>query len=168
MPPIRVRLKNFVAVPTIIWLYFRHLLTLTSLEVKDVQVVRERIAGRTRTRILWRTQGCHRISIKRYREQPGTIKGISILEGNNPQILRIKFHGYHGVKVIFFEIPSTDIQFFRQFSCRLDTWEAPRLSEIHPVEFLLQPAVQAVTGNVELLPVDFLLELQSLAPDHNQ
>lgn len=157
-----------VAFAHMTWLYFRHLFTLKQLEVKGVGVSREIIAGRTRTRIQWHADGCHRISIEGYRELVGSVSGISIMEVAQPQVLNIRFHGCYSIRNLTIEVPATDIQFFKQFNIRENLGDKLPRHKIKHTVFSLHPEIPAIQSNISLQPVEIHLKPQSMAPNFNQ
>ncbi len=161
-------MKNGINLVTILGLYIRHLLTLTPVEVGEIQVSREIIGGKTRTRIQWRIRGCHRIFVSGYRDQPGNIKGVIIKELGQSQVLNIRFLGCHGALDFSVEVPATDIQFFRQFNSPTEMRDMPALQEIRPVIFNTQPRIPRVLPRINLLPIVFDIETHSLNPERNQ
>jgi hypothetical protein len=161
-------MKTAINSLTILWLYIRHLLTITPVEIREIQVSREIIGGKTRTRIQWRIRGCHRISVSGYRDQPGNIKGVIINELGQSQVLNIRFFGCHGVLDYSVEVPATDIQFFMQFKSSTEIPDMSAVQEIRPVIFNTQSKIPAVQPRIYLLPIVFDLETHSLHPEQNQ
>lgn len=161
-------MKTAINSLTILWLYIRHLLTITRLEVGDFMVTREIIAGKTRTRIQWRIRGCHRIFVSGYRDLPGNIKGVTIKELIQPQTVKIRFLGCSGVHEFSVEVPATDIHFLRQFDSRTEMQEVPAFQEIRSVVFNAQPEIPVLQSRINIPPISLDLEIHSLYPEQNQ
>ena len=77
----------------VVFLYFRNLLAVQSLEVGPVGLRNESRYDRPRSTVHWEAHGCHRIEVVGYGTYPGNIKGVSILAPPSDCKIHIVFQG---------------------------------------------------------------------------
>jgi hypothetical protein len=160
-------MKFLIKIFTILGLYARNIFTRTQLEVNDIRVAREVIAGKTRTRIHWQTRGCHRISIGNNHYQPGTIKGVTITEKEQPQTLLIRFSGYHASQEYQFDVPITDIDFFNQFRGQVLVQDLLRYGKAGLINNKVRLNLPDLNFNINLNPVVFNVAILPLTSEQD-
>ena len=124
----------------IFWCWIKNWLLFAPLTIEGVWFRREPFGNTTRLLVYWKCSGCIRIQISGRNTLPGSAKGISIPEQEEPQFLEITFLGRTDSRKYAIQVPASDLYLRKQFRAKV---ELSPLSIPHPKLEVIQPELHA-------------------------